>query len=310
MHLGEDPFTDWGPAADEKSVRVIHDLIGIEEPDLIVMSGDQLTANNVDANATIYYNLLADAMQDVPYAMIFGNHDDADFEKGYYPNGTIIRHHAKTSRMQLLQTDRLHHSSLTRAGPKNVFGVSNYVLPVYSRDTDSVKLQIILLDSGGGSLEQEVVQNQIDWLQSQRLVGVDAVAFQHIPTEQFRFRNQTCSGWRGQSGVSPLRRDPVGEISHLLQEDAPLHFVAVGHDHGNSYCCPVGNSSLNLCYGRHSGYGGYGEKYWQKGGRVFELKLANDDDVLTWRSWVRLESGEMVDRYDPPIDEFPTESVK
>ena len=32
--------------------------------------------------------------------------------------------------------------------------------------------------------------------------------------------------------------------------------VFVGHDHGNDWCCP--HSGMMVCYGRHTGYGGYG----------------------------------------------------
>lgn len=34
--------------------------------------------------------------------------------------------------------------------------------------------------------------------------------------------------------------------------------VFVGHDHGNDWCCPFAGG-LMVCYGRHTGYGGYGE---------------------------------------------------
>lgn len=32
--------------------------------------------------------------------------------------------------------------------------------------------------------------------------------------------------------------------------------VFVGHDHGNDWCCPHG--TMIVCFGRHTGYGGYG----------------------------------------------------
>jgi hypothetical protein len=289
LHLGEDPDTDWAPAADQKTFSLLRKLIKVENPDLIVLGGDQLTGNNVDENATVYYDLLADLLESfsIPYALIFGNHDDMDLEVRL-PNDSLVIKPAKTSRRQLLRSDQRHAHSLVQEGPSHVFGVSNYMLSVYQGD--NVKLQVVLLDSGGGSLPQEIVQSQLDWYQSQRLAGVDAVAFQHIPTHQFQFaNNKTCKGYKGED-ITPLESDPVGEVSVL-----DVHFLAVGHNHGNSYCCPR-SDNLHVCFGRHSGYGGYG--HWDKGGRVFEI-MALDDNAVEWRSWVRMESGHVMDEYNP-----------
>jgi len=164
----------------------------------------------------------------------------------------------------------------------------------------------------------------MEWYQKQRLHHVDAVAFQHIPTEQFRVSsNNHCWGYNGERGIAPLRVDNVHEIEYLIHSDPRLHFLAVGHNHGNSYCCPAvattantsstivsnedddgsgsssSSSNLHVCFGRHSGYGGYGRKYWVKGARVYEIALQEDDHSVEWRSWVRLETDFVVDQYEP-----------
>lgn len=321
LHLGEDPFTDWAPRADRKTFAVIRRILHWEKPDLVILSGDLLTANNIDRNATTFLHLLAAVIEEfsVPHAILFGNHDDMDLEVRN-PNGTTSYIPAKTSRSQLAKFDQRHHRySLTEEGPADVFGVSNYILPVWDdqqrsncSQNDAIKLQIALLDSGGGSLEQQIVESQLQWYQSQRLPNVDAVAFQHIPTQEFRFRSQ-CRGFH-QDGVSSIHNDSAAEIDSLRTADPRLHFLAVGHDHGNSYCCPAfatrnttspedsiinSASTLHVCFGRHSGYGGYGEKDWIKGARVYELTLSEGDAVL-WESWVRLETGFRVDHYSPP----------
>jgi len=46
IHLGEAEFTDWGPAQDEKTMKLLDKMFEYEKPDLIVLGGDQLTANN------------------------------------------------------------------------------------------------------------------------------------------------------------------------------------------------------------------------------------------------------------------------
>ncbi|CAJ1931674.1 unnamed protein product [Cylindrotheca closterium] len=127
-------------------------------------------------------------------------------------------------------------------------------------------------------------------------------------------------------GMAPLESD-AGIVQALVEAKRYL-FLAVGHNHGNDYFCPYHSSSENnnnnsatimdetarrehfssafhLCFGRHSGYGGYG-----KGARVFELKNRirfhdarekgephnEERNSIRWKSWVRLESGEIIDQ--------------
>jgi predicted MPP superfamily phosphohydrolase len=312
LHVGEAPSTDWGPLQDRNTYALIRLVLMREQPDLVVLSGDQLTGDNVDENATVYYDLLANLLEeyDVPYALILGNHDDNTFWK-VLENGTDIRHAAKTDRLTLMRSNQRHLHSMSQVGPSNVSGISNYVLNVYkdsysirdADDDDSIALQIMMLDSGGGSMAEEIVENQLTWYLSQRRPGVAAVAFQHIPTAQFVFSDSetTCGGFNGEDGIAPLENDPTSEISFLHQHDPDLHFLAVGHNHGNSYCCRTDNetgaSRLHLCFGRHSGYGGYGS--WDRGARVYEISLVPSANKVHWRSWARLDNGEIVDEFEP-----------
>lgn len=57
----------------------------------------------------------------------------------------------------------------------------------------------------------------------------------------------------------------------------------VGHDHGNDWCCP--HKKMWLCYGRHTGYGGYGD--WARGARIIEIM----DQPFALKSWIRMEDG-------------------
>jgi Calcineurin-like phosphoesterase len=330
LHLGEAPYEDWGPAQDVKTFQLVRDLLSFEHEiddddgnnknahrtiDLVIFSGDQLTGNNVDGNATVYYDRLGDLMDEMklPYAMIFGNHDDMDFITNY-PDGLIAQHPARTLRHALAVSDRRHRQSLTPLGPVDIFGVSNGVLSVYHPNDGSLVLQVVLLDSGGGSLAQQIVANQLDWYQSQRQLDVPAIAFQHIPTDQFQYGGENtssvCSGYNGENGIAPLDDDPTGEISRLAQIDTKLLVLAVGHNHGNSYCCEQQQQQQQqqqpttavLCFGRHSGYGGYGT--WDRGARVYTFSWEKDDSSTTLRSWhtyVRLQYGNTTDAYQPVL---------
>jgi hypothetical protein len=289
IHLGEAEDTDWGPEQDRKTWVVLDKLISLESPDLIVLSGDQVTANNCDGNATEYYRLLGQFLSryGIPWATIFGNHDDMDFE---IP-GTNLTKPAKHSRKDLLEVDQSFFLSLTQEGPSNVFGTTNYVLDIPMGDRPAA--QIIFLDTGGGSLPQAIQQNQVEWLEKEFSFSsnLPAVAFQHIPTQDFHFNEDVCQGFHGEE-VGSVWFD--AGIARTLSNSGRVHFLGVGHNHGNDYCCPYSDTQMHVCYGRHSGYGGYGAL--ERGARLYQLTIHEEDPhALQWKSWVRLESGRIVD---------------
>ena len=83
------------------------------------MPGDTLTGNNIDSNATSYWKyVLTPCLQhNTPWAHVFGNHDDLSQEKG--------------DRVTLMKYDQTFNLSYSVMGPKSLFGVSNYFLPIY-----------------------------------------------------------------------------------------------------------------------------------------------------------------------------------
>jgi hypothetical protein len=72
--------------------------------------------------------------------------------------------------------------------------------------------------------------------------------------------------------------------------------VFSGHDHGDDWCqkwnqklpnMTLTGNGLFLCFGRHSGYGGYGQ--WTRGSR--QIKVALDTLSSEVQTWIRLEDG-------------------
>lgn len=305
IHLGEAPG-EWGPTQDVKTWRAMNTILSLTRPDLIIFSGDQITANDIKDNATTYYKMLGDFIESyhIPWGIIFGNHDDANFLN------TSMTTSKRSDLLKFLQQQDYKYS-VTRqdSSPTNVFGVSNYVLNVTLPLRDSVvtmAAQIILLDSGGGTLPNQLQRSQLDWISSIRVRDIPAVVFQHIPTSHHSFQDKMCVGSNGDGGIDPVSYDP-GILDFLLSDGA-VHLLAVGHNHGNSYCCPATNGNetlpLTLCFGRHSGYGGYGD--FARGSRMYELNIkvsASPEDAekpkFTLRSWVQMESGNVTELYTP-----------
>jgi hypothetical protein len=200
------------------------------------------------------------------------------------------------TRRQLLEVDKSFPLSLTQTGPLEVTGAGNYVLQVLDdgnnsnnnnnnnndRDT-TVALEIYFLDSGGGTLPERIDQTQVQWFQQQldrnsNDIILPAIAFQHIPTISHLWNdtandsnnNNNCLGFHGDN-VNYID-DDAGLVDIMIQSGR-FQFLAVGHNHGNDYCCS--SQGMHFCFGRHSGYGGYGN--WQRGVRMYELQLIVDN---------------------------------
>ncbi|OQU88186.1 probable inactive purple acid phosphatase 16 [Sorghum bicolor] len=325
LHYGENAWTDWGPAQDAKSDRVMAAVLDAENPDFVVYLGDLVTANNLPIpNASLYWDraISASRSRGVPWATVFGNHDDMPFEwppEWFSPDGVPpLRCPASpppstpdsgcsfrgTPRTDLMAAEtgansRLSYSS---SGPRELWpGVSNYVLQVLSRrrrtragDDHDPALLMYFLDSGGGSYTEVVSSAQVKWFHSQSQFlnpngRIPELIFWHIPS--------TAYVKVGPKAKSEIRKPCVGSINKeevapqaaewgimdALAKRPSVKAVFVGHNHGLDWCCPY--QELWLCFARHTGYGGYGG--WPKGARIIEVT----EDPFSAVSWIRMENG-------------------
>ena len=160
---------------------------------------------------------------------------------------------------------------------------------------------------------------------------IPSLAFVHIPIyAAAAFQN---------AGVSPTRAPGINDDNPLAMQsienntytghdipfmqallDTPgLIAVFSGHDHGDDWCgkwdgvlpgMNLTGNGLDMCFGRHSGYGGYGT--WTSGSRQGVLDWGTPGVVQTG---VRLETGDVsgrvvlngtygVDQYEPVEDTY------
>ena len=106
--------------ADNMTMTLIERVIDKEKPDMVVFTGDQLNGQGTTWDAKSVLAKFAKVVTDrqIPWAAVFGNHDDEDGE---------------LRRDQVRYMQGLPYS-LVEAGPKDIHGVGNYVLKVYSAD--------------------------------------------------------------------------------------------------------------------------------------------------------------------------------
>lgn len=170
-------------------------------------------------------NLLVNRQKPIPYACIFGNHDD---------EGTLSR----AAQMQLIES--LPHS-LSEAGPTTVDGVGNYVVEVLAHGSSHSALSLYFVDTHAYSPDEKHFHGY-DWIKdSQTLWFREAaqanrrrhrdyskihldMAFLHIPLPEYRDEHNVFVGeWR-EPPTAPLFNS--GFMDALVDEG--IHAVSCG----------------------------------------------------------------------------------
>ncbi|KAI9323722.1 Metallo-dependent phosphatase-like protein [Dichotomocladium elegans] len=247
---------------DQTTIEMMEKLLDLEKPDLVVFSGD-----NVDGGARVLgvvsdaraatFKFAAPAIdRNIPWAAIFGNHDDEN----------------DLSREELLTVMERMPYSLIQRGPLTVSGFGNYVLKVMSNQTEKGDhlFTIYFLDSGSyidnaKSEYDYIKQDQLDWLQTISASFSDkdgarpnAIAFFHIPI--WEYHSSEGKGPYPKLGderehVSSPRKNAT-QVLEALKTAGDIRAIGCGHDHVNDYC--LEREGIQLCYGGGLGVGGYG----------------------------------------------------
>ncbi|KAI9798105.1 MAG: hypothetical protein M1833_005002 [Piccolia ochrophora] len=288
--------------ADTRTLDFVGSLLDKEKPDLVVLSGDQVNGETApDAQSAVFKFAELFIKRQVPYATIFGNHDD---------EGSLSR----SGLMSL--TEQLPYS-LSEAGPGSADGVGNYIVEVRARGSSQHSaLTLYLLDTHGYSPDERqfrgydwLKRSQIEWFKetAQGLkrehkeythVHMD-MAFIHIPLPEYRDAQENdMVGTRTEPPTAPGFNS--GFRDALVDEGVLL--VSCGHDHVNDYCAlekhANGKPALWMCYAGGSGFGGYGGwNGYHRRVRFFDVD-ANEARITTYK---RLEYGDTERRIDEQI---------
>ena len=322
---------------DRKSKDAMFKIIQYEDIiDFAVFTGDQVNGYsiwNVREIVTAWIQALTPvANHKIPFATIFGNHDDQPYymepTKTYdiiRPITVIIaifavavnsshikRKHVKTLLNTLLiagvwcmyqvnpsrvlrnsiksyEIDWFADLSRTQIGHSSLHGTSNFYVPVFSKNHTVL---LFFMDTGGGRISESMMQTQVEWVKavSSEHDHPNAIAFFHIPSKEFSsVENFRCIGNEETEASIPFEGDAEYPMASLAS--AGIKAVFVGHDHRNSWCCVPKTKHFpmpSLCYGRHTGYGGYGD--WKKGARIIQLSFDGASSFQI-KTWLRMEDG-------------------
>ncbi|KAL2175128.1 Metallo-dependent phosphatase-like protein [Thermothelomyces heterothallicus CBS 202.75] len=290
---------DWNGGkclADPRTLDFVEKILEEERPNLVVLSGDQVNGETApDAQTAIFKYAQLLIKHKIPYASIFGNHDD---------EGSMSR----AAQMELIE--RLPYS-LSKAGPADVDGVGNYYIEVLARGSSGHSaITVYLLDSHSYSPNERkfkgydwIKQNQIDWFRNTARSLKRSheeythhhmdVAFIHIPIPEYTLPNLTLVGEWKEPSTAPAYNS--GFYDALVEEG--ISMVSCGHDHVNEYCglsqTEDEKPALWMCYAGAAGFGGYaGYGGFHRKIRIFDFNM-NEARITTWK---RVEYGPDVDK--------------
>ncbi|KAM0431365.1 hypothetical protein ACHAPT_005342 [Fusarium lateritium] len=328
MHFGQLASTT-GPAQDAKSVQVIGDVLDYELPDLVVLNGDLINGDSTFKHNSTHYvdQIVAPIIErNLTWASTYGNHDH-----NYNISGEGILEREQMwpgARTQCMVGDEDAGTSnyYLPVYPYNCTDTSDCAPELLLWFFDSRGGRYY----EGDSQENWVDQSVVTWFNktNTELVNkydkvIPALAFVHIPINAtMSVQTEIGVDENKQPGINydpPVAQQGEGwcedgtrdtEKCHYGGQDKPFTEALVtipgiiglfyGHDHGNTWCyrwegnlpgVEAESNGLSLCYGQHSGYGGYGD--WVRGAReivVSQDKLAD----LVIDTHIRLESGDIV----------------
>lgn len=229
-------------------MKLLRDTVRAVKPDLVVMTGDNIAGyachTKALSKACIDEIMNVFEKENVPVAIVFGNHDD---EK------------TTATKEEQMEWYSRFDCFVGEAGPEDIAGVGTYNLPILSSDSTHYAMNIWMTDSGTYNDENDLGgygcphKDQIEWYKRTALElkeknggkVVPAINFQHIiPVE---IHNVLQYG----NGGIPRFKDGIeyeGEINEGIcpaaytngQYDAFLEigdvFATVsGHDHTNTF---------------------------------------------------------------------------
>ena len=268
-------------------------VLDAEKPDLIVFTGDIVTAKPVEEGWNAIAKFAID--REIPFAVTFGNHDD---EHGVTRSelGTLITQYPYN--VNTLREDGFEYNL-------------NNVLQIYGSEHNmKTKANIYLIDSKAYSTMSGVggygwiPSETIDWYKKQSLQftinnnmrPIPALAFFHIQLPEYKTAFDDEKNVR--YGVR-LEKECAPELNSgmflAMKEMRDVFGVFTGHDHVNNYI--VDYYDIALAYGCFSG--------WKttyvaetNGARVIVLKEGESE----FNTWLRLLDGTIKYKVTYPKD--------
>ena len=126
------------------TVKRFNAMVDATDPDLVIITGDQIWPNplNSEADFIRYVDKMVAKLEaeEIPWGIVYGNHDN---DVG---NHDAINTTVRKNRQQEIYESYAH--CVASAGPDEIFGIGNYVLPILTNDEKSIAFNVWCLDTG------------------------------------------------------------------------------------------------------------------------------------------------------------------
>ncbi|MCM1232102.1 MAG: metallophosphoesterase family protein, partial [Ruminococcus flavefaciens] len=284
--------------AGEETVRAMQALVDVSKPDLVLLGGDIAGPGFIHVETEEQLRSLLDDITapmenaGIPWAHVYGNHDD---------NYGVMR-----EQQQPVYESYPH--CVSKAGPEEISGMGNYVLPIWDAEGKEILFNVFGMDTHSGGMRRfakdyglpedtkffpqtpttDCVRfDQILWywriselLEQYAGKKIPAMMYLHIPLPEFGM----AALWREDCGLKGLQGENVccpplntGLFAACLQR-GDVKGIFCGHDHANNFCATYAGIRLG-----YDGYMSYHAAHDEElcGGRVFEISADAPEDFET-----------------------------
>lgn len=300
-----------GPLLFEIVKDFLDEVIPYAQPDLIVLTGDNIAAGAAHIGIHSLDLLLVEAAigrfmsifekYDVPVAIVFGNHDAEE----------IV---TKEEQMKIYQS---YDNCIAIDEGEALFGCGTYNVPIYSStDIEKIAYNLWMIDSNMYAEEDDgydyVHEDQINWYVSKSNelkaqnggVAVPSMMFQHIIVPEIYDAlveipkvTDACVEHNGKYYVLDPNTTKSGELNEApcpsnfnkgqfsaVKNQGDVVAMCFGHDHTNSFV--VAHEGVDLVNTPGVGFNSYGDD--GRGVRVIDIKEGTRDyetDVITYKEF-------------------------
>ncbi|EME39448.1 hypothetical protein DOTSEDRAFT_75202 [Dothistroma septosporum NZE10] len=333
LHFGENQWDSWGPQQDINSVRVLNDVLDAETQQLVVLNGDLITGENqYKFNATNKIDQIVAPIvhRGLPWASTYGNHD-SDFNLSRTDILAREQRYANAlTRSDVKNANAGVSNYYLPVYPYTNSTTPSLLLWFFDSRGGFLYQQ---KNAAGAKVGQPnwVDQSVVSWFKStsasltkQYGATIPSLAFVHIPTNASTALQSEAKvkphyqpginddyilapqaqGWcpNGKNDGSCAYGGQDEAFMQAITSTPGLMAVFSGHDHGDTWCYKwntllpgmnVKGNGINICFGQHSGYGGYGS--WTRGARQVVVTEAGLEQGKV-DTWIRLETGSVVGR--------------
>ena len=289
-------FTDthiiYGDSRSDVAMERMNEVLDAEKPDFVIYTGDLIYGK--PGKESLIQAIEPVVSRGIPFGVTWGNHDD---EQGL-------------SRKELFDLIKDVPNNLTST-VEGITGVTNYVLPLKSRDGKDACV-LYMFDSNAYSTLEGIkgygwiAHDQIGWYKEQSRKFTEAnggeplpaLAFFHIPFPEFAEAVTTDGAFMIGSRKEKVASPKVNTgLALAMREAKDVMVVSTGHDHVNDYL--VEWNGIMLSYGRYTGGSTvYHDIHGGNGARVFELT----EGERAFRTWVRIKDGQILYDFNWPAD--------